>query len=150
MKTLSLFLLTLLSQTTFAAGYSVPVPDDLADHAHYSNTVANGAIKDGVLTVYYELPATLVGKSAPGLTFTGKATGAFITVSGKFVNGVCMRSKVKPMTCVLRYPGLEINAASRDEAIRETFSGELQVARLEVGRLFGNDPAGILSLELMP
>ncbi len=145
MKTL--LMLSLLSPTLFAASYSVPVPEALVNFAHYTNTVAVGAMKDGVLTVDYDLPATLVGKNQPGLTFTGKAAGKFVPVAGKNVNGVCMRASNR-LTCLLRYPGLKIDAVTRDEAIQETFDKETIAMRMEVGRFFGNDPAGILYLDL--
>ncbi len=151
MKTLKLLLLGVLSQTGFASSYSVPVPESLADFAHYTNTVANGSIKNGVLTVEYELPEALVGKITPSLVFNGRVTaGPFINVSGQFIRGTCMRTKLKPLTCMLHYSGLMIDAASRDAVIKETFSGEMLAARMEVGRLFGNDPAGILFIDLAP
>ncbi len=148
MKTLSLLILGMMAQIGFAASYSVPVPAKLLDFANYPDTKASGTMKEGVLSVEYFLPTALVGKKAPCLTFTGKAESAFIPVSGKHVHGVCMLSKLKPMTCVLRYPELQIDEPSRDEAIKEAFTGETLMMRTEVGRLFHNDPAGILSLDL--
>ena len=150
MKTLSLLFLALMANTGIASSYGVPVPDELADYSSYSNTPASGTIKDGVLSVSYCLPEVLVGKKTPELRFTGRVTSDFIQVSGPHVHGVCMRSKIKPLTCVLRYPELRIDVASRDEALDAAFSGEALAMRREVSRLFISDPAGILSLQLAP
>jgi hypothetical protein len=150
MKIFSLLMLGTMAQCSFGASYAVPVPAELADYAYYSNTKAVGSIKDKVLTVQYHLPQALVGKKAPCLVFTGKAEAAFIQVSGNHVYGVCMQSKEKPLTCLLRYPQLEIDEVSRDEAIKETYPADALTMRMEVGRLFHHDPAGILSLTLTP
>lgn len=128
-----------------AAPYTVPVPAELYPHARFDAHDVKISLEKGLLEVSYCLPTELVGGTAPTFQFTGEIKGNFVEVSGDHVDGVCMVAKDKPVTCMLKYPGLRIDTESRDAALTAKFKGEELVARKEVARLFGNDPAGILS-----
>lgn len=136
-----------LATQAIAVTYSVPVPAELASDALFSTTGV-AKLKGKTLEVGYHLPEELVGKNGPGLHFTGTVTSQFVKVAGNGVNGVCMLSEAKPLSCMLKYPDLVIDTVSRDEVLRSKFFGDALNRRQKVAELFSNDPAGILSLEV--
>ena len=149
MKTLLLLALA-LGPTAFAARYGVPVPADLASQSYFDIGKVSAELTDGKLEVYYHLPTGLVGKIHSGFHFSGDTrNGSFVSVEGAGVYGVCMVASAKPMTCMLKYPELAIDTPSRDEVLRSQFSGDQLVLRQEVARVFSNDPAGILVVDVL-
>ncbi len=142
--TLALFLLAV---NLSAATYKVPVPPDLEAYSNFNVTSAQAKIVGDRLEVTYALPQALVGNGAP-LTFTGKVGNSFIPVSGTSVKGYCMSFEDQPLTCMLRYPKSVIDVASRDIFLNGHFTGTDLFSMDRVARFFGNDPAGLLSVEL--
>lgn len=138
----------ILGGLSFGATYDVPVPTELAKHGQWLLKDAHATIEGNILSAAYRLPIDLAGKNAPEFRFNGKLGSSFIQVSGDGVYGVCMRSAEKPLACMLKYPSLDIDEASRDEVLKTNFSGVDLLARGKVVRLFSNDPAGILSINV--
>lgn len=137
------------TQSVMANSYSTPVPPELASENTWFPITAEATLVNRDLTIRYQLPEDLVGKNQPGITARGKSTGgSFIQVLGDDVEGVCMISNAKPLTCMLKYPDTIIDVPSRDEALKQHFQGTQFEARTKVARLFKNDPAGILSVTL--
>ena len=118
MKRIGLIIMGLLAHGAFANYYSVPAPEEFKEAARFKDTKATAVLKDGVLSVTYDLPTELAGKHC--IDFTGKVNGNFAQVSGKGVNGVCLLSKGKPLTCMLCYPDLIIDEAAGDDAIKQS------------------------------
>lgn len=141
-----MLLLALLSPSLVAVTYDVPVPPELAGEARWDLSDASARIDGNQLTVHYRLPVGLVGATVPRFGFTGTIKGSFVNVEGSDVYGVCMLSVNKPMACSLKYPGLEIDEVSRDEALKKNFSGNSLDLRKRTVRLFKDDPAGLLQI----
>ncbi len=151
MKLVVVLMSAVFTMAASAASYHVPVPDSLLKANDYTPTKAEGSIVNGKLNVTYCLPTELVGDKAPTFTFTGNAGASdFVNVSGDDVYGVCMFSKAKPMTCMLKYPNLkpQIDEEVRDLAINKTFPADVVGNRLEVAKLFQENPAGLLTLDV--
>lgn len=148
MKTL-LLMSALVTQVSFAATYSVPVTADLAEHAAWplAKNAAHATLTGDQLEVSYGLPLSLVGKPS-GYEFTGTVENGFAEVSGDGVHGICMLAGDVRLSCMLKYPRLHINPEVADKELAKTFSGEALLSRSRVIRLFGNDPAGILQVDI--
>ena len=147
-KYLLLALLLLTARISFGATYDVPVPTELASHSQWPLKDTQSTLEKDMIAVAYRLPVDLAGKDTPEFEFRGKLGSGFFQVGGDGVYGVCMRSAAKPLVCMLKYPSLAIDEPSRDAALKAKFSGEELLAREKVVRLFSNDPAGILSIEV--
>jgi len=144
-------LMTLVSAfVANATVYHVPVPDALQSASEYTPTLSDATVTNGILTVHYCLPPVLVGDKAPEFSFTGPMSKNFVEVKGDDVYGYCMVSTDKPLTCMLKYPGLSIDEASRNQAIKDVFAPADQENRLSVAEKFQSEPAGILSIEITP
>lgn len=149
-------ILAILSQcavAVFAASYQVPAPVELLKFAQWDIADRAEAVVEGTtLKVHYQLPSDLVGEGNGKFAFTGKVSGRtpFVNVEGDGVFGSCMFSKDKPLTCMLKYPGMEIDVAARDLALELNHRGDaLGFANFsQVSRLFSADPAGLLSVEV--
>ena len=151
MKTLNLVLAFHLALGAgMAATYSVPVPTDLVDHAHWDiSGHASAQLTGNQLSVRYGLPADIVGEGKGHFAFTGKVGNSpFVNVQGRGVFGTCMLANGKPLTCMLKYPELAIDSAVVDQSLAQHFAGSELDLRMRVARLFSADPAGILSTEL--
>ena len=147
-KSIVLSLIAIASQFALAGTYSVPVPDGLLSASKWE-TDATAYVSGSDITVSYLLPEGLVGKGVDPFVFRGSPSGqSFFSVSGDGVFGTCMLSDAKPLTCMLKYPGLRINEESRNEALKSHFSGQALLDRMQVATLFGNDPAGLLTVKL--
>lgn len=149
MKIQLLGILSLITSLLQAASYQVPVPADLSDYSRWASIEASAEMTKGELSVFYDLPATLVGKNAASIHFTGKVEGNFAAVSGTDVRGYCMLSEDKPMTCMLHYPRSIVNGNSQLEALKEAYKGTELDFRTKVARLFSADPAGLLFVPLV-
>jgi len=144
-----LFLMATIGQFAIASGsYEVPASAELAAHAKWERIEASAEISDGELKIRYCLPSDLVGKRLHQIVAMGQVDGKFVAVSGKHVSGYCMISLGKPLTCILRYPKMPIDVVSRDESLRQNFTGVDFESRSLVAKVFGADPAGLLSVEL--
>ena len=148
MRPILFFLITLVSHLTHAGSYQVPAPAELVKESNWENVTSSAKIESGVLTIKYCLPTDLVGTHLPMIEASGKVSSDFIKVSGDDVVGVCMRSSQKPLTCMLRYPGMPIDDGSRDESLRSHFRGAQFDLRNKLARLFSADPAGLLTVDL--
>ena len=140
-----------LSTLGISGTYDVPVPDELQGSARWRDISAQASQdKDNVLHVRYILPPDLVGIHDAVFEFNGKVEGSFAAVSGAGVYGNCMISEEKPLTCILKYPGLDtkINEAIRSDELKKKFTGSELTRRETVVGLFGADPGGLLMVEL--
>lgn len=146
MKLISLFT-ALFALAANAYVYHVPAPNNLQAESEYMPTSATATVTNGMLSVHYCLPASLVGDKAPEFSFTGTVTTDFTEVSGSDVYGYCMFAKDKPLTCMLKYPGLDIDDTSRDQAIQKDFPTDVS-NRIAVAKLFESEPAGILNVDV--
>lgn len=148
MKRTSLALI-LFSQLSLANSYTVPAPAELASEATWNNVTAEAHIANNELSIKYLLPSDLVGTVSNEFNATGPVgNSSFIPVSGERVFGTCMRSLDKPLVCVLKYPRSIVDTATRDLALREHFDGAQFETKSAIARLFGADPAGLLSVEI--
>ncbi len=146
-----LTLLTLaMACMAFGADYHVPTPEALQASSEYQPTGTSATVTNGVLEVHYCLPPELVGDKAPEFQFTGTMSSNFVAVKGSDVYGYCMVSTDKPLTCMLKYPGLEneIDMTSRDAAIRAKFAVDDLPNRFAVANLFHSEPAGLLTIDI--
>jgi hypothetical protein len=152
MKNTLLILISLsVAKLAGAASYQVPVPHELLPYSQWDLAQKAEASIDGKkLSVRYKLPGDLVGNDHPGFAFSGNINSSFVGVAGNGVSGYCMLAENKPLTCMLKYPEMAIDAAARDKALAENHTGEALIQRTKVARLFGADPAGILSVSILP
>ena len=137
------------SGAIYAASYSVPAPADLGPQAFWDRIEASAKIESNLLTIEYRLPDDLIGKDKPCIIAKGAVLkSSFIPVAGDNVEGYCMQSAIKPLTCMLKYPSTVVDSESRDKVLASHYSGIELELRSKVARLFGADPAGLLSVEL--
>lgn len=149
MKSIRLLTLLLLGHSLFASSYSVPVPEELKSYSTWEQVEANAFTDGQKIVVDYQLPTDLVGTKLGRIHFEGKKTaGDFVAVNGQKVHGICMLSDEKPMTCMLKYPLSIVDESTRDASLQKHFSGSELDIRTRVVRLFGADPAGLLSVSL--
>lgn len=127
--------------------YAVPVPPELQPYATYPvgdiSLCSNGA----GIELGYSLPALLVGR-AERVSFAGafdETTGAFVLTSEDGTS-TCVVQRPE-WSCVEEFTGIVVDL---DEVAKETegLDAAEAAARLEVARLFANDPIGLLDFSL--
>jgi hypothetical protein len=150
MKRIGLLLLAVAAPLALGNSYYVPVPSELNEFKGTHGIQARATLAKGTLDVEYSLPTWLVGTKLAPLRFTGQVTqgSSFVNVGGKSVGGTCMLSGAAPVTCLLRYPRNIVDLATRNLELERLFSGNDLLMRQQVAALFGDSPAGVLTVTL--
>lgn len=147
-----LFSIALVAQSVYASdygSYTVPVPTELAPYATFSLPDAKLERNATHVTLSYKLPAELVGADHEAITLKGKIRpGRALLLTGKYGDASCLSTNGKT-ECVVEYDDLEQDMTSAEAAIAvRTQDLAERAARLEVAKLFGSEPVGIVEIKL--
>lgn len=135
---------------SFLGSYVVPSSADLASAAIFALPEVDWTIRNGVVTLHYDLPVGLVGGDL-SVTFTGPlasgATNAQLT--GANGTSACTASgTVVSCSEVFTHLGtLPISMTVVQQTATTTFNGPVS-SRVAVANLFSSDPIGTVSFDV--
>ncbi len=134
----------------FAGTYDVPVPEQLAAAATYPVDEIEWRFDGGTLTLDYDLPRGLVGKSLH-VRFEGAYDGEAetVTLTGDAGTAECTIGADR-IDCHETMRGLlpiDVDEDAVEDIARDEYDGPVQ-DRLDVAERFSGDPIGIAHLDL--
>jgi hypothetical protein len=127
-----------------AGTYSVPVSAELAPYASYPVGSINFCWNADLVTLGYKLPALVLGK-AEHVAFVGpwNPSTARFELSGEDGTGICERAGTT-WTCTEEFVSIGVDLTELSKEL-EGLPAEQVNGRLEVSKLFGQDPIGVLT-----
>jgi hypothetical protein len=133
----------------FAGVYEVPTQPELARAAEFPVDRVSWRVSAGSATLTYDLPKELLGKSLD-LSFTGPIDAAgTATLTGEAGSAECSTA-ARTIACREVLDGLsplEPDLEAVEQLAAKTYAGSAQ-DRIDVARLFSNDPIGIVTFDL--
>lgn len=155
-KALSLILMVLFSQAAHAdlqTSYTVPASQAFPTETTYSVGEIMTVVQGGqLLSLYFALPADLVGAGRPMLSmdFVSQSAEGAISLSGALANASCLTTGQSQLSCKLSYNSQYSSYLSSSESqVAQYLSSKYQSPALEgkmaAAAAFMIDPEGVIT-----